>query len=155
VAWLHLASGDVFERGQESELVTADASEVAMLQQAQRWLSTLLGRLEITIECNPSSNLLIGDLLRMEDHPVFRFQPLPGASPTLQPGVLVSVNDDDPMTFATHLADEFAYLYFALLRRGIPALDGLDFIGRLRDNGWRSRFTLPASRDPAVLAHLL
>jgi hypothetical protein len=66
----------------------------------------------------------------------------------------VSLSDDDPMCFATRLADEFAYIYFTLLRRGIPAQEALSFIGTLRDNGWRSRFTIPASADAAILERL-
>jgi hypothetical protein len=154
LAWLHLVDGDVFERGQLPELVHADDSEVAALQAAQQWLSRLLGRLEITIESNPSSNLLIGDLLQIEDHPLFRLQPLPDQPCPNGSTVLVSINDDDPMTFATRVADEFAHLYFALLRRGTPAQEALRFIGTLRENGWRSRFTLPASADPLILRRL-
>lgn len=154
LAWLHLASGEVFERGQLPEIFSSDSSEVAALQAAQRWLSGLLGRLEITVESNPSSNLLIGDLLQIEDHPLFRLQPLPNEPNANGHAVLVSVNDDDPMSFATRLADEFAHLYFTLLRRGLPAQEALHFIDTLRDNGWRSRFTLPASADPRILRRL-
>jgi hypothetical protein len=154
IAWHHLVDPGVFERGQVPEIITADSSEVAALQAAQRWLSGLLARLEITIESNPSSNLLIGDLLQMEDHPLFRLQPLPDQPRTNGHAVLVSINDDDPMSFATRLADEFAHLYFALLRRGLPAQDALRFIDTLRENGWRSRFTLPASADLHILRRL-
>jgi hypothetical protein len=77
LVWLHLVDAGVYIRGQVPEIVIADSSEVAALRGAQRWLSHLLGRLEITIESNPSSNLLIGDLLQLEDHPLFRLQPLP------------------------------------------------------------------------------
>jgi len=95
--------------------------------------------------------MLIGDLLQIEDHPLFRLQPLPDQPCPNGNAVLVSINDDDPMTFATRLADEFAHLYFGLLRRGLPAQEALRFIGTLRDNGWRSRFTLPASADQETL----
>ncbi len=154
IAWRHLVDPGVFERGQVPEIITADSSEVAVLQVAQRWLSGLLARLEITIESNPSSNLLIGDLLQMEDHPLFRLQPLPDQPCPNGHSVLVSINDDDPMSFATRLADEFAHLYFTLLRRGLPAQETLRFIGQLRENGWRSRFTLSASADRAILQRL-
>jgi hypothetical protein len=154
IARRHLVDADVFERGQVPEIVSADSSEVAALQAAQRWLSGLLARLEITIESNPSSNLLIGDLLQLEDHPLFRLQPLPDQPCANGHTVLVSINDDDPMSFATRLADEFSHLYFALLRRGLPAQDALRFIGTLRESGWRSRFTLPASADLDILQRL-
>jgi hypothetical protein len=155
LAWLYLVDGTAYEAGRQPEAVVATASEVAMLREAQRWLRALLARLEITLETNPSSNLLIGDLLDVEDHPVFRLQPIPGRSCDAGPAVLVSVNDDDPVTFATRLSDEFAYLYGALLRAGVSAQEGLQAIDCMRQNGWRSRFTLRASRNPDNLAMLL
>ncbi len=147
----YLTDAEAFGRGQEPEIVIVDDAEVAMLQAAQRWLARTLGRLEITIESNPSSNLLIGDLLRTEDHPLFRLQPLPGQACPIGSPVLVSVNDDDPVTFATRISDEFSYLYYALLRDGTASHDALLFLKQLRDNGWRSRFSIPASADETAL----
>jgi hypothetical protein len=68
--------------------------------------------------------------------------------------VLASINADDPLTFATCLADEYAYLHATLLRYGIEARKGLAWLDRLRENGYRSRFTLPASADRLVLEQL-
>jgi hypothetical protein len=149
--YLYLTSGRVFEKGQEQVEVSGGSGEAAFLADAQRWLRAQLGRLEITVECNPTSNLLIGDLTRLEDHPLFRLQPLAGQDPAPGGPVLASINDDDPLVFATRLADEYAYLYFALLRRGLPSQEALRFVDRVRENGWRSRFTLAASTDGEAL----
>jgi len=147
----YLTDGAAFDHGQVPESIEVTAAEVAVLGHAQRWLAREIARHEITIETNPSSNLLVGDILDIGDHPLFRFQPLPDRSPPDWQCVLASVNDDDPLTFATRLADEYAYLYCAMLRSGVPAHTALPYIERLRATGWRSRFTLPASADPAAL----
>ncbi|HKS23412.1 MAG TPA: hypothetical protein VJZ76_11470 [Thermoanaerobaculia bacterium] len=131
--------------------VTMTESEVAMLESAQRFLAGTMGRMEITIESNPSSNQLIGDMSDLGEHPAFRIQPLPGDKPALDSGVPMSINTDNPITFATRLADEYAYVYYALLRAGASADSALEWIDARREDGWRSRFTLRASTDPDVL----
>lgn len=50
-----------------------------MLARAQDWLQTTVARMEITVESNPSSNLVIGDLNGLDEHPVFRIAPRAGA----------------------------------------------------------------------------
>jgi hypothetical protein len=152
--WLHLTNADVFERGQRPIEIMAHDHELRMLEAAQRWLRAELGRLEITVESNPSSNLLIGALPNVEEHPVFRLQHLRGTSSGTDPAVQVSVNVDNPLTFSSRLADEFAHLYFALLRKNVAAADALAWINEAREHGWRSRFTLHASAEREALVAL-
>src|SRR5580658_4839057 len=118
-----------------------------MLHQAQAWLRNLTGALELTVECNPTSNLLIGDLRDIANHPSLRLSAAVATASEGGPAVLFSVNVDDPVTFATRIADEFAHLYCAMLRSGIPAADALDRLERAREAGWRSRFSLQQSRE--------
>jgi hypothetical protein len=65
--------------------------------------------------------------------------------------VALSINTDNPLTFATCLADEYTHLYCALVREGVPATVAQEWLDRAREAGWRSRFTLEASADPEVL----
>lgn len=149
--WRHLTDEGVFARGQRPVPVVQDAGEVTMLRAAQRWLRAEYAQREITIEANPSSNLLIGDFASLGDHPAFRLSPL-GESPAVgDSAVLLSVNTDNPVTFATCLADEFAYIHHALLHLGVSSQDALAWIHRAREAGWRSRFTLAASADADIL----
>ena len=150
----HLADPQVFEAGAVAIPVETHDSEVAMLETCQAWLRDLLGRREITVEVNPTSNLLIGGLGGFEDHPLFRLNEISGDAPGDGLAVLASINDDDPVVFSTRLADEFAYVYASLLRRNVPAPRALAFVDTVRENGWRSRFTVPESRDLGVLAKL-
>lgn len=151
----YLTDANVFERGHRLIEIEATNTETDFLMTAQNWLRKLLGRLEITVEANPSSNLLIGAMPELEAHPLLRMQPL-SVAPDAPEGasVLASINADDPLTFATCVADEYAYLHATLLRYGIEARRGLAWLDRLRENGYRSRFTLPASADVGVLEKL-
>lgn len=150
----HLTDADVFERGQRPVEVRCDDMEVAMLRAVQRWLRGVLGRMEITVEANPSSNLLIADYTSLDEHAAFRFQPLRSMSAPDGDPVLVSVNTDNPLTFSSTLADEFAHVYFALLGQGVSADEALGWLDRARENGFASRFTLRASADQAALGEL-
>lgn len=146
-----LTDAGVFRRGLEPVEVSVTPGEIAFLKAAQRCLRAVLGRLEVTVESNPSSNLLIGSYGDVTEHPAFRLQPLPGMSAPDGDPVLLSVNVDDPITFASRLADEYAHLYYGLLRQNVTSQDALLWLDRVRENGYRSRFTLPSSRDGAVL----
>lgn len=145
----YLTDAAVFERGQRPIEVLADDVDVELTRAAQAFVCREIARLEITIETNPSSNLTVGDLGDLEQHPLFRMVPLD--LDAADPALLASINSDDPLTFATSLADEYAHLRFGLERRGISGTAALDFLERLRAQALRSRFTLPASREVAEL----
>lgn len=141
----------VFLRGLQPVLVRATPGEVSVLQQAQAHIASEFQRRRITIECNPSSNLLVGGLSRLVEHPMFRF--LPREDPTA-PWVSISLNSDDPISFATRLADEYAYTYWALVAAGTPPDAAVAWLDQARHGGWSSRITRPLSRDPHLLAQL-
>ncbi len=135
--------------------VHTDDEEREFLDQAQTWLRAQLGRLGVTIEANPSSNLVIGDFTDLREHPTFRLSPIDGSDSSSSADLLpVSINSDDPLTFASCLADEYAYMEAALLGR-VPARSALAWLDRAREAGWRSRFSLRASRDLDCLARLI
>lgn len=161
----YLRDPEVYLRGQEPIEVHCDEREALALQGMQQYLRRELGRLEITVESNPSSNLLIGDTSSLEEIPALRLQPILTTNHTsahatertdaTAPPVLVSLNTDNPITFASCLADEFAHTYFAMLRLGVGAEAGLRWLDRAREVGWRSRFTLRQSTDVGTLLSLL
>ena len=64
---------------------------------------------------------------------------------------MLSISTDDPTTFASHLADEYAHIYFALTRNQVPSEEALAWLDEVRRHGWRSRFSLCASRRPENL----
>lgn len=141
-----------YRRAREPIFCNASGEDVAALRRLQRWLCEEVARLALTIEVNPSSNLVVGRLDGVHAHPAFRMRPLhprPSGAP-----LIVSVNTDNPLTFSSCLGDEFALLYDALLGAGASADEALAWLSQARLAGYRSRFTLPASTDDALLATL-
>ncbi|MBZ0119237.1 MAG: hypothetical protein K8H88_19745 [Sandaracinaceae bacterium] len=109
-----------------------------------------MAELEITVETNPSSNLLILDCGSIEKHPAWRLREPDGAGPAIP----ITINDDDPITFATRLADEYAYLHVELLRAGKSSEQALDWIDRAREASLRSRFTVDLRSNPELIHRL-
>lgn len=140
----YLTDGSVFERGQVPVEILTDDADTELTRAAQAFVRREVVRLEIAVETNPSSNLTIGDLGDLAEHPLFRMTPLHPGGP--ESPLLTTVNTDDPLTFATSLADEFAHLHFALQRKGVDGTTSLAFLDRLRGQAVRARFTLPESR---------
>lgn len=72
----------------------------------------------ISIECNPTSNYLIGTFKRYAKHPIIRFNNLGLSvdSEALQncPQLSVSINTDDQGIFSTSLENEYALMAIAL-----------------------------------------
>lgn len=149
--WRYLTDHHVFLRGEQTLLVRCDETEQRLISEAQKWLRTIIGKLEITIESNPSSNLLIGGFPSLESLPVLRMQPIKTKSAHNAPPLLVSLNTDNPITFSSSLSDEMSHVYYGLLRSHVQASSALAWIDRVRRNGWHSRFTLPSSASDEAL----
>lgn len=155
----YLTCPQVFIRGLRSVRVSTNKTERQALTHLQAWLHGLVAERNITVESNPTSNHLVGALGTLEQHPGFRLSPLPGTAaarnPHRRPRIAVSVNDDDPITFATDLGHEFAHLYFSLLRASVTHIDAIEWLEHARQAGRDASFTCPASSQPALLATLL
>ncbi|HNN98578.1 MAG TPA: hypothetical protein PKI03_40215, partial [Pseudomonadota bacterium] len=141
----------VFRRGQRPVLVSWTNPELDVLEQLQRWLLHEFSLRDITIESNPSSNLLIGAYQGLEEHPVMQLQPIGRTNPSTMP---ISINDDNSLTFATCIADEYAHVFYALQRQGVSTDDALRWLKARQKTGWRSRFTLAASANLDALNKL-
>lgn len=126
-----------------------DGSDARFLARTQAAIRALLARKEIVIEVNPSSNLLIGDFGDIANLPAFRISGLNEDHENACVGL--TLNDDDPLLFATSLGDEYAYTYAALLRAGKSSVDALDWIGACIEAGHSARFSDPLSTEPQVL----
>lgn len=141
---LFLSDRRVFLRGQATEWVDT-ADEASALERIQNYLRTRISSLGLTVEINPSSNLLIGDLGDLEHHPMWRLNP-PGSGSDLVT-VPVCIGSDDPMTFATSLPNEYTLLHDSIILRRSSSVDAIEWIDRIRETGLQTRFTLP-NPDP-------
>jgi hypothetical protein len=138
----YLTDLGVFARGQRVVAVRSTAAEIEACARAQHYLVGRLASLDIAVEANPSSNLLIANMTDVERHPIFRLQPLQTSDTATAPALRMVLGDDDPITFCTSLADEYAYLYFALLQRGVGVASAEAWLEQVRQNAARARFAI-------------
>lgn len=152
----YFSKEDVFRRGQALIDVPIAADEVAALTAIQNGLRAGLAQNGTVIEVNPSSNLLIGDLLDLRSHPILRLYP-PAAAPGDPPPVMIALGSDDPLTFSTRLLREFTLLHQAACAAGYPERVVQDWLDTIRRTGMDARFTrawLPNARTRcAALVH--
>lgn len=106
---------DVRKRSEETRDVSIPERWLPAMERVQEQMLSKLCTRRIAIEINPSSNLSVGFLRQMREHPVFRWFG-PEMNATQAPFVVVG--SDDPGIFATELVHEYAFLASAAALRG-------------------------------------
>lgn len=91
---------------------------VNLVFQVQKYMQKNVMEMNLGIECNPTSNYLIGTFKRYDKHPIIDFYNL-GLETDPQkikdsPQLFVSINTDDQGIFGTSLENEFALMAIAL-----------------------------------------
>lgn len=87
---------------------------VKMVDEVRELLLSKIERLHIAIECNPSSNLRIGEMSSYIEHPILRFNNYGLNTPYKPHDISVSINTDDSGVFSTSLEREYALMGIAL-----------------------------------------
>ena len=98
------------KRGMETCSVRITPDQIELVRMLQDKMQHEVAEKGIVIECNPSSNQLIGTFRRYEKHPIFRFN---GHIIDTDPGrinISVSLNTDDQGVFDTSLENEYALI---------------------------------------------
>ena len=123
---------------------------VEMIGHAQKCLQREVAARGIIIECNPSSNVLIGTFGKYHNHPIFRFCPpfsRRSNSVVESSDIQLCVNTDDLGVFDTSQAFEYALLYQALNesydkngQKRYTENDILDYLEMLRKAGLAAVF---------------
>lgn len=137
----------VREKGDECEQVHITEDYIKLAEALQAQMRTEIAEKRISIECNPSSNVLIGPFDLYEQHPVFTFQPVvPKCGEICQ---FVSINTDDQGVFDTSLEEEYSLLECALKKQRNPDqlpvysnMEIYDYLERLRRNGFSQIFPM-------------
>lgn len=99
----------------------------------------------IAIECNPTSNVLIGTFDFYDKHPILTFNSHQLDGTSKEPNIQVSINTDDLGVFDTSLENEYALLLCAICRarhrEGNYNDDAVyEYLDYLRENGIRMAF---------------
>ncbi|MDG5814015.1 hypothetical protein QA601_02920 [Chitinispirillales bacterium ANBcel5] len=130
----------VFRRGQQLENVTIDHSEISALFAVQDALRRLVSIRGIVAEVNPSSNLLIGNLMDLRNHPTLRLFP-PEPQEGAPPPVRIAIGSDDPIIFSTHLMREYSLLHNAAISAGYSEHSVGAWLETIRCTSMDARFT--------------
>jgi hypothetical protein len=147
----YLTLARVFTAGREVVWVDP-AAESEVLAGLQAGLRRKVAGRGITVEVNPTSNLLIGDLHDLARHPLWRLRP-PRPDPEFPP-VHVCLGSDDPVTFATHLRQEYQLVHDALVLADLPESAARQWLEQARSAGMDTRFTLPRVRGGSLWSFL-
>jgi len=146
----YLVDGPTFERGRRTVWVDP-SGEVEALGRISTSLRAEIGRRGLAIEINPTSNLLVGDLGDLKNHPLWRMSPPRAGRSTSR--LAVTVGSDDPLVFNSSLPMEYQLLFDALLLAGLTDAEALEWLDRVRRTGMERRFTVPGV-TPADLFRL-
>ncbi len=140
VPFLHryLTNHNVFVAGREIEWVNV-VDEIEPLTALQKYIRENIARIGILVEVNPTSNLLIGNLTDLNNHPLWRLDPPKGDGDS--PPVSVCIGSDDPITFATNIRWEYALMRESLVAGGLSNSEACTYLDRIRSRGLSSRFT--------------
>lgn len=142
--YAYFSDRSTFRRGQEPILIDP-SFEVDTIDLLQQELRRKIGQTGITVEINPSSNLLIGNLTDLKNHPLWRLKPPRGGDGSLP--VAVCVGSDNPLTFTTRTREEYQLIYDTLTLAGLTDAEALRWVEEARNFGLESRFTLSEPRD--------
>lgn len=132
-----------------SQTIQVDISDsyIALMEKMQDAMQQYVDSLGISIECNPSSNVLIGTFKEYQHHPILRFhKPFPGKGDrALQ--MHVSINTDDQGIFGTSLPFEYSLLAAALANetdengnRSYSDTDIKQYLEKIREMGQEQTF---------------
>lgn len=113
--------GEAKKRGSETETFNIPEGYTDVIIKIQEEMRRQICEKGICIECNPSSNLVIGTFRRYDKHPIFTFynKGLGGSFSDKQalPQLCVSVNTDDQGVFDTLLENEYELLACSLFEQ--------------------------------------
>ena len=129
----------------ENKAVEDLRHERALLKNAHRTLLQEVARWQVCIESNPSSNLVVGSLDGIAAQDFLARRPTKEIQKEGET-LTWTINTDDPITFSTTLADEYAYAWAGMTMRANNPCDP-SYARALLDESaatsMRTRFTVP------------
>lgn len=131
-------------------LVHVGQEELGMLKKIQNYVRQEVEGIGVYVETNPTSNLAIGEVKRLHEHPILNLNSKGlSADKENEHEVLVTVNSDNPMIFNTSSENELAYIYHALCYQGYKKESILEWIDKVRRMGLDSSF-VKNEKKPSV-----
>lgn len=116
----------------------------------QKIVRKKLSQIGIVVEINPSSNVSISSMDSLYENQIYSINNFMQD----ESNVMVCVNSDDPSVFNTNVSNELAYVFNAILQKGISKEIAMQWIEKLRNNGMQSSFIRRNDTDQQVLNQL-
>ena len=88
-----------------------------IILRVQEYFLSKIEQKHISIECNPTSNIRIGDMRRYEEHPIFKFNNYGIETGNPFHSISVSINTDDKGVFGTSQEREYSLIALALEKK--------------------------------------
>jgi hypothetical protein len=123
----------------------SERNERDLLIKARARLIREVARWQVCIESNPSSNLVVGSLDAMAAQDFLQQRPTRERSRG-EETLTWSISTDDPITFSTTLADEYAYAWAGMVLRKDKPYDpsyARALLDEAAETSMRMRFTIP------------
>jgi hypothetical protein len=125
--------------------VTEDRNERDLLVNARAGLIHKIARWQVCIESNPSSNLVVASLDAIASQDFLGQRPT-RVAPEGKETLTWTISTDDPITFSTTLADEYAYAWAGMVLRKDKPYDpsyARALLDEAAATSMRTRFTIP------------
>ena len=140
---------DVNDIGEsETKAVENLRHERALLKEAHRTLLHEVSRWQVCIESNPTSNLVVGSLDAISAQDFLARRPTRDIDEHGET-LTWTISTDDPITFSTALADEYAYAWAGMTMRAAkpyPPAHARAILDEAAATSMRMRFTTPVTR---------
>lgn len=133
-------------RGSRPVRYEVDEEYIEVCRELQKHMRHKVYKTGITIECNPTSNLLISPMKQYSEHPIWTMDSGHLFDDSDDIRLCVTINTDDMGVFATALENEYAVMFQAACRERCEKNQKLDdlavyaYLDRVRENGLRTSF---------------
>ena len=132
-----------WKAGREYVEVRVVPEDAPLLAEVQRRILRLVARMSLLIEVNPTSSQLIAGMAGTLGQKLFHSL---ADGPESHLAVPVAIGPDDPVIFATRLADEYAFAWAGMVvNHGRAPGYATRWIEQAAANSWAFRFSMPFS----------
>lgn len=137
--WLNFAKHCrcFLEKMNEAIYVSVKNIDLEIINDMQKIILKEIANKGIVIEVNPTSNTNIGAIDTIFENQAFVINKIDNNDYS---NVIMTINSDDPMIFNTTLSNEYAYLYYALIKKGYSKENILLWIDKIRVSSMETSF---------------
>ncbi|MCR6514269.1 hypothetical protein M4I33_05155 [Clostridium sp. LY3-2] len=89
----------------------------------------------IVVEINPTSNSFICEIDGLLDNQIYAINSINNMK-----NVMVNINTDDPLVLNNNISNEYCYMYYGMLERGVGREEALKWIDKIREMGMSTSF---------------